>query len=75
MANARSTQRSSASQRASARGAQGSRTTSRTGAREAWETVKKHPVLVATAAGVLAMGVGAYALMRRNGNGRNSRND
>ena len=71
MANARSTQRSSASQRASARG---SRTTSRTGAQEAWETVKKHPVLVATAAGVLAMGVGAYALMRRNGNGR-SRKD
>ena len=69
MANARNTQRSSSSQRTSARG---SRTTSRTGA---WETVKRHPVLAATAAGVLAMGVGAYALIRRNGNGRNSRND
>jgi hypothetical protein len=72
MANARSTQRSSASQRASARGAQGSRTTSRTGA---WQTVKRHPILAATAAGVLAMGVGAYALIRRNGDGRGSRND
>jgi hypothetical protein len=48
-----------------------SRTTSRTGA---WEQVKKHPILAATAAGVLAMGVGAYALLRKNG-GNRRRND
>jgi hypothetical protein len=73
MATARNTQRSSnSSQRSSsARGSQASRTTSRTGA---WEKVKQHPIIAT--AGVLAMGVGAYALLRKNGgNGRHGRND